>query len=274
MLRAQLQANRASIENAKLQLEYCVIRAPCDGRTGSLTLHEGDLVRGSDASVFLVTITQLTPIYVTFAVPQHNLGNLQRYIAAGKIAVEARPSPTTVEKGELIFMDSAVDPSTGTVKLKAMFDNEDRALWPAQFIPVRATLAVIPSQIVVPSTAVQNGQRGTQAFIIRADNTAELRAITVTRTWESDSVIASGLQDGETVVVDGQIRLRTDSSVEIKPPVVDVPTVRGAGRKKSTAGLPEPTETEKTKHKQSEGKPTIAPSLPQPAEREKVKQPG
>jgi multidrug efflux system membrane fusion protein len=246
-LRAQLLSNKATVENAKLQLEYCAIRAPCDGRTGALTLHEGDLVRGSDASVFLVTITQLSPIYVTFAVPQHNLSNLQRYIAAGKVTVEARVSGGAVEKGELSFMDSAVDPATGTVKLKAMFANEDHALWPAQFIPVRATLAIIPDQIVVPSTAVQNGQRGLQAFIIRPDNTAELRNVTIARTWENDTVVASGLKEGETVVVDGQIRLRKDSLVEFKPPVVDVPTVR-ASRKKASASMPEAPEGEKSKH--------------------------
>lgn len=273
MLRAQLQANRASVENAKLQLDYCLIRAPCDGRTGALSLHEGDLVRASDAAVFLVTITQLAPIYVTFAVPQHHLANLQRYIAAGKISVEAKPTPNVAEKGELVFMDSAVDPTTGTVKLKAAFDNADHALWPAQFVSVRATLAQIPGQIVVSSTAVQNGQRGTQAFVIRHDNTAELRPVTVARTWENDTLIASGLKDGETVVVDGQIRLRTGSAVEIKPPVVDVPTIRG-GRKKSTASVPDATESEAPKHPRSEGKPSPSPEMAQPAETEKSKQAG
>jgi multidrug efflux system membrane fusion protein len=234
-LKAQLQANEATIANAKLQLEYCEIHAPSDGRTGSLGAHEGDLVRASDANVMLVSITQLAPIYVSFAVPQKNLADLQRYMSEGKVMVSATAG-TEPEKGELTFLDSAIDASTGTIRLKATFPNSKRVLWPGQFVNVQATLAMQPDQLVVPSTALQTGQKGLQVFVVNKDNIAQIRNVTVGRTVGMESVITKGLAVDETVVIDGQIRLRPDTLVEIKAPVVDVPSVRGGSPDDAKAG--------------------------------------
>jgi membrane fusion protein, multidrug efflux system len=229
VFQAQLLTSESNLANAKLQLDYCSIRAPFDGRTGGLGAHEGDLVRASDANVSLVTLTQLAPIYVTFAVPQQDLADLQRYKGAGAIGVFATTTGTTPssETGELIFIDSAIDTTTGTIKLKANFTNQEHVLWPGQFVNLKITLTTLADQIVVPTKAVQNGQDGQQVFVV----TAELRRITVTNTVGLETIVAKGLKAGETVVVDGQIRLRPGAEVDIKPPVEDVPSIRGSGKK-------------------------------------------
>ena len=234
VLRAQVLTSEANLANAKLQLEYCSIRAPFDGRTGGLGAHEGDLVRASDANISLITLTQLSPIYVTFSVPQQSLADLQHYKRINPIEVVALPnltSSTTSEKGELIFIDNAIDATTGTIKLKASFANLNHGLWPGQYNNIRITLTTFKDQTTIPTTAVQNGQDGQQVFVVKGGKTAELRKVTVSSNVGLDSVIASGLAPGDTVVVDGQIRLRPGSEVDIKPPVEDVPTVRGGGKK-------------------------------------------
>jgi membrane fusion protein, multidrug efflux system len=216
-LRAAVRVSEAALESAKLQLEYCSICAPISGRTGSLGAHEGDLVRASDTTVSLVAIHQLSPIYVTFAVPQQYLGTLNRHRAAGRIAATATPPglSNTAEAGELVFLDNAIDPATGTLKLKAAFPNDDRRLWPGQFVNVRVNLAA-PEVLVVPAGAVQNDQNGQHVFAIKDDQTAEFRPVTVERTVDGESVIAQGLREGETVIVDGQLRVVPGGKVEIK----------------------------------------------------------
>lgn len=221
-LKAQLASNQAALANAKLQLEYCSILAPCDGRTGELGAHEGDLVSTSNPQISLITITQISPIYVTFSVPQQNLADIRRYINAGKIVVTAAASSRGAsETGELVFIDNAIDPATGTIKLKASFDNNDRGLWPGQFASVKMTLAVVPNQLVVPTTAVQQGQKGYQVFVVRENKTVDLRSVKIGNSVGQETVITKGLKEGETVVVDGQVRLRPGVEVEIKPAVVD-----------------------------------------------------
>ena len=266
-LRATLAGNEAAIANAKLQLDYCSIHAPCDGRTGALGAHEGDLVRASDANVALVVVTQLAPIYVTFTLPQQNLAALQHYQANAPIVVVAQTSGVgaAAEKGTLTFLDSLVDASSGTIKLKATFVNTKHTLWPGQFVRVDLTLATLPDQIVIPTPAVQIGQRGQQVYVVRPDNTVELRPITVDRTEGPDSVIAKGLAAGESVVVDGQMRLRPNIAVAIKPPVEDIPAVRPSkgARKAAAAG------GEGTKEKSGDATATG----PKPAAGAKVAQP-
>ncbi|MCX6952512.1 MAG: efflux RND transporter periplasmic adaptor subunit [Verrucomicrobia bacterium] len=234
VLQAQLLTSESNLANAKLQLDYCSIRAPFDGRTGGLGAHEGDLVRASDATVSLVTVTQLAPIYVTFAIPQQELASLQRYKGAGSIGVAATVGGTvpSSETGELIFIDSAIDTTTGTIKAKASFSNAGHVLWPGQFVNLKITLTTLADQIVVPTKAIQYGQEGQQVFVVSADKKAELRRVTVGNNVGLETTIAKGLKVGETVVVDGQIRLRPGAEVDIKPPVDDVPTVRGSGKKK------------------------------------------
>lgn len=217
-LAAQSLASDAAVANAELQLQYCSIRAPITGRTGNMSVHEGDLVRANDAGA-MVTINQLSPIYVTFGVPQQYLATLTRYRADAMLTVNVVPPglDTTPEKGQLTFMDNTVDASTGTLKLKATFANTEHRLWPAQFATVSVTLAA-PEVLVVASSAVQTSQTGQHVFVVKSDNTAELREVTVERTHEGDSVITKGLVEGEVVVTDGQLRVIPGRPVEIKQP--------------------------------------------------------
>ena len=233
-LQAQLLASESAVANAKLQLDYCSIRAPLSGRTGNLGAHEGDLVRASDANVALVVIHQLSPIYVTFGVPQQYLAALNRYRAAGPIAVSATPAAgeEIVEKGELTFIDNAVDAATGTVKIKATFANPALRLWPGQFATVHVTLDS-PSALTVPTTAVQNDQRGQHVYVVKADSTAEFRDVVIERQANADSVVTKGLAEGETVIVDGQLRVLPGRPVEVKSAPAADGSAPAPGSKKS-----------------------------------------
>jgi len=226
---AQVLSGEAAVANAQLQLEYCSIRAPIDGRTGSFGAHEGDLISSGSATP-LVIINQLSPTYVTFSVPQQYLGTLSRYRAAGKVLVTATPPGLDVvkEDGELTFIDNAVDSTTGTVRLKATFPNSSQNLWPGQFATIRLTLAN-PEVVAIPSAAVQNDQEGQHVFVIKQDKTAEFRPITIERTAYGETVVSKGLNAGETVVTDGQLRVVPGKPVEIKkdatvPRTAAVPT--------------------------------------------------
>jgi multidrug efflux system membrane fusion protein len=216
-LSAQALSSESAKANAQLQLDYSSIRAPISGRTGNLGVHEGDLVRASDATTILVTVNQLSPIYVTFGVPQQYLGPLNRYLAAGGVAVTATPPGTdeAPEKGELTFIDNNVDSTTGTIKLKATFANAAHRLWPGQFANITIMLAA-PEVLVVPAAAIQNDQNGQHVFVVKADNTAEFRKVVLDRTHDEDAVIVSGLAEGETVITDGQLRVLPGRPVEIK----------------------------------------------------------
>ena len=195
-LAAQSLSSDAAVANAKLQLEYCSIRAPIAGRTGNLSVHEGDLVRANDVGT-MVTINQISPIYVTFSVPQQDLGAVTRYRASGTLAVVVTPpgASEASETGELTFMDNTVDSTTGTLKLKATFLNDAHRLWPGQFATVGVTLAT-PEVLTVPSSAVQNSQSGQHVFVVKADQTAELRPVIVERQFNDDAVITKGLAEG------------------------------------------------------------------------------
>lgn len=218
-LEAQLLADESAVSTAKLQLSYCSIRAPIAGRTGNLGVHEGDLVRANENTAVLVTINQLSPIYVTFGVPQQHLAALARYRASGALPVLVVPpgSDEQPEHGELTFVDNTVDPSTGTIRLKATLPNPKERLWPGQFANVTVTLAT-PEVLTVAASAVQTSQAGQHVFIVGPDNIAELRPIVVERTLGMDAVVAKGLAEGETVIVDGQLRVIPGRSVEIKLP--------------------------------------------------------
>jgi multidrug efflux system membrane fusion protein len=232
-LSAQALSSDAAVANAKLQLEYCSIRAPISGRTGNMSVHEGDLVRANDVGA-MVTINQLSPIYVTFSVPQQYLATLTRYRADAMLTVNVVPPglDESPEKGELTFMDNTVDASTGTLKLKATFENAKHRLWPAQFATVSVTLAA-PEVVVVASSAVQTSQTGQHVFVVsQPDNIAQLRNVTVERTHENDSVITAGLVEGETVVVDGQLRVIPGKPVDIKQPEGAPAAAAGEGRGK------------------------------------------
>lgn len=238
-LTAQAQSSEAAVANAKLQLEYCSIRAPIAGRTGNMTVHEGDLIRTNAATTdsgVLVTINQISPIYVTFGVPQQYLGEISRYRAEGTLKVKAVPPGMgdTGEFGELTFLDNTVDASTGTIKLKGTFPNESGRLWPGQFCTVGITLST-PEVLTIPSSAVQTAQTGQHVFVVKADNIAELRPVVVERSFEADSVITKGLTEGETIVVDGQLRVVSGRPVEVKEPAGAAGPAAGGGAGKGGA---------------------------------------
>jgi multidrug efflux system membrane fusion protein len=221
---AAIQANQATIENARVNLNYTSIRAPITGRTGSINLKRGNLVKSNDTTtqaVPLVTITQLQPIYVTFTVPERHLADVraamssERSLDAIATIPNERQMPVT---GTLTFIDNQVDVATGTISLKATFANHDTKLWPGQFVNVTLILGRQADAIVVPSAAVQIGQNGPYVFVIKPDSTVELRLVRVDRTVNNMSVIAEGLVAGDRVVVDGQLRLGNGTHVNVQPP--------------------------------------------------------
>ena len=216
-LDATVALDRANIENAKVQLQYATIRAPLTGKTGLLQVHPGNLVRATDTTP-IVTINKITPVYVSFSVPEAMLPDLKRYMARGKLAVTALPpnDQGAPAVGLINFIDNAVDPTTGQIKVKGTFPNTDRHLWPGQFVNVNVTLSTEPNAIVAPSLAVQTGQQGTYVFVVKPDQTVDLRNVVVERTSGEQSVIKSGLAPGETVVTDGQLRLNPGTRVSVK----------------------------------------------------------
>jgi multidrug efflux system membrane fusion protein len=216
-LDATLEADRATIENATVQLQYATIAAPISGRTGALMVHEGNLVRANDAAP-LVVINQVTPINVTFGIPEARLPDLKQYMAKGSVKVEALAPNDTGQPsvGRITFVDNAVDPTTGTIRIKGVFPNEARHLWPGQFVNVTVTLTTDPRAIVVPTTAVQTSQTGQYVFVVKPDQTVELRTVSVARAADDQMVIRQGLKAGETVVTDGQLRLTPGTRISVK----------------------------------------------------------
>ncbi len=227
-MEAVVEADKAAVENAKVQLSYCYIYAPVNGRVGSLLVNEGNLVRTNDATP-LIVINQINPINATFAVPEQHLADLKRHMAAGKLRVDASfaSDEGTPEHGRLEFIDNAVDRATGTIKLKAVFANAERRLWPGQFVNVSLTLRTQSDAIVIPSEAVQVGQEGQHVFVVKPDNTVEMRPVTIGLTNEGEAVIAKGLAAGEQVVREGQFLLGPGSRVEIKDPTAAQATEAG-----------------------------------------------
>lgn len=216
-LDATLAADRAAVENAKVQLQYATIRAPIAGRTGALMVNAGNLVRANDQTP-LVTINQLSPIYVSFALPEPLLPELRRYMARGALRVEARPASGDdhLATGTVTFVDNAVDLSTGTIKVKGTFPNNDRQLWPGQFVNVVVRLTTEAAAIVVPTPAVQAGPDGSYVYRVKPDQTVELRPVTVMRAAGHETVIRDGVAPGDTVVTDGHLRLVPGSRISVK----------------------------------------------------------
>jgi multidrug efflux system membrane fusion protein len=223
-MEATVEADRAAVANARVQLQYATIAAPISGRTGALMVHEGNLVRANDVTP-LVVINQVSPIYVSFGMPEARLPELKRYMARGSLGVEARP-PTENgpnSHGHITFVDNNVDQTTGTIRIKGTFPNADRLLWPGQFVNVIVALTDDPHAIVVPSAAVQASQQGTYAYVVKSDRTVEFRTVVVERIIGDETVVREGLKPGETVVTDGHLRLIPGSRISIKG--TDVPKV-------------------------------------------------
>jgi len=205
--RAALGADQAAVAAARLNLTYCQIHAPISGRTGNLLVHGGNLVKAND--VPLVVIHQVSPIFVNFSVPEQHLPAIRRLSAQRKLSVrvESKDDPGRSASGVLSVIDNTVDSTTGTIRLKATFDNRDGMLWPGQFVTAILTLDTIENATVVPSEAVQNGQQGQYVYAVNADNAVQIRPVTVARALGNRMIIAKGVAPGDTVVVDGQLML-------------------------------------------------------------------
>jgi multidrug efflux system membrane fusion protein len=207
-LAATIQSDQAAVKDASLSLSYCTIAAPISGRAGSVNLRAGNLVKINDDPP-LVTILKVQPVNVTFSLPEKYLGDVRAHAASGRLAVVAKDKGHSGEghAGILTFIDNAVEMTTGTIRLKAEFPNNDRGLWPGQFVEVELVLSEQKDALVVPTTAIQVGQQGSYVFVVAADGTAQMRPVVVDRTIGDDTVLASGLDGGETVITDGQIRV-------------------------------------------------------------------
>ena len=216
-LEAAVTADKAAVQNARVQLIYCSIYSPINGRTGTLVLHRGNMIKANDNPA-LVTINQVEPIYVSFMVPEQFLAEIKKYASEGKLRVQAEiPNDTRGSvTGTLSFIDNSVDQATGTIKLKGEFLNTDRRLWPGQFVKAILTLRDQPNAIVVPSQAIQNGQQGQFVFVIKDDMTVEARPVVITETADGQVIVQKGLVPGERVVTDGQLRLVPGAKVQIK----------------------------------------------------------
>lgn len=215
--KAALDADTAAAATARLNLSYCRIAAPISGRTGNLLVHAGNLVKVNDAP--MVVIHQIAPIFVDFAVPEKHLASIRRLSTGRKLAVGAYPNdnPGRRAEGALSVIDNAVDTSTGTIKLKATFDNQDGLLWPGQFVTVVLTLDQ-QTATVVPTEAVQNGQQGQFVYAVDGQNRVDIRPVTAGRAVERKVVIEKGIAPGETVVIDGQLRLFPGAQIKAVDP--------------------------------------------------------
>jgi multidrug efflux system membrane fusion protein len=212
-----VKAGEASVENAKLQLEYCYIRSPIDGRLGELRVDPGNIVE--ENQTIMAIINQIKPIYVSFTVPEQNLLEIRKHMAStGKLKVEVT-NPTEKSNpvsGELTFLNNEVDTTTGTIMLKALFSNEDELLWPGKFVNVALTLTTLYNAVVIPSQAVQTGQEGEYVFVVKPDLTVESRPVILGSRLEQDVVVQEGLDVQEKVVTNGQYDLSPGIKVEIK----------------------------------------------------------
>jgi membrane fusion protein, multidrug efflux system len=215
-------ASRAALDNARLNLEYCTIRSPIEGYPGKIQIQMGNLVKANDVNP-LVVINQVHPIYVNFSVPENRLPDVRQHMAKGQIAVNALApgSDQVAATGNLIFVDNAVDPTTGTIRLRARFANKENALWPGQFVNVSVRLFEQPDAIVIPSQAVQTGPDGQYVYVVGDDKVADLRKIEVQRTDGERTIVASGLVKGERVVTQGQLRLGPKTRVQFGSPGPD-----------------------------------------------------
>jgi membrane fusion protein, multidrug efflux system len=206
-IRAALDSDLAAVDKAKLDISYCQIRAPFSGRTGNLLVHPGNLVRAND--VPLVVIHQVAPVFVSFSVPEQYLTEIRKLGTGGRlpVGVSLQDGSSATSSGHVSVIDNSVDTTTGTIKLKGTFKNSGRILWPGQFVNVLLTMGTVHNATVVPSEAVQNGQQGQFIYVVKSDQTVEPRIVTAGRSFDRKIIIEKGVSPGDTVVVDGQLRL-------------------------------------------------------------------
>jgi multidrug efflux system membrane fusion protein len=223
---ATVAADEANVQTARLNLEYTRILSPIDGRTGTLILHQGNVVK-ANADTDMVVINQIKPVYVNFALPEQSLATVRTNMAVHPLSVDViAPGDKADVLGRLSFVDNTVDATTGTISLKGLFDNQDQKLWPGQFVDTYLTLSERPDAVLVPSQAVQTGQDGSYVFLIDRKMKATIRKVAVGETIEGNTIIENGLGGGETIVTDGQLRLMPGATVMIKN--ADQATARAA----------------------------------------------
>lgn len=218
---AAIQGDKASVQSAKIQLEHCFIRSPMDGRTGTLIVYQGNMIKANENPP-LVIINQIQPIFVSFAVPEQYLSEIKQRMARAKLEVQAIvPEEDHPVLGALSFIDNKVDNTTGTIRLKGTFSNQEKRLWPGQFVNVILTLSSLSNAVVVPSRAIQTGQSGQYVFVVKPDLTVELRSVVIGASIRGEIVVEKGLKPQETVVTDGQLRLVPGALVEVKRSTID-----------------------------------------------------
>ncbi|MBZ5719036.1 MAG: efflux RND transporter periplasmic adaptor subunit [Acidobacteriia bacterium] len=229
-----VNADQAAVDAARVQLQYTDIAAPIEARTGALLINKGNLVKANDTP-FLVQLNQITPIYVTFSVPEANLDEIRR-LSASHLKVLAYPKGQTANpaEGNLTFIDNGVNPQTGTVKLKATFQNKDRRLWPGEFADVLINLSVHKNAIVVPTKALQSGQQGEYVYVVTPQDTAEARPVKTSGTYHDLTLVSEGLTPGERVIVTGQLRVAPNAKVVVQS------TLPGSASAKVSAAIDAP----------------------------------
>jgi len=234
-----VEADKAAVEAARVQLVYTDITAPIDARAGALLINLGNLVKANDTP-YLVQLNQVTPIYVTFFVPEAHLDEVRRHFAFGQqLKVLAYPKGQTANAaaGRLTFIDNGVDTTTGTFKLKGTFENKDRRLWPGQFVDVALELSTQKNAVVVPTKAIQTGQRGDYVYVVRSDNTAESRPVKTAGAYENLTLVSEGLKLGERVIVNGQLRVAPNAKVNVQSTLPGTPTETPVPSRPAGGGL-------------------------------------
>jgi multidrug efflux system membrane fusion protein len=263
-LGAQVQSDQGAIDNARAILAYTTIRAPLDGRTGIRQVDEGNIVHASD-STGIVVITQLKPISVFFSLPQQNLDQVNSAFAKAPLAAEAQRSDNDaiIDRGVLKVVDNQVDATTGTVKLKAEFPNADLQLWPGQFVNVRLLIDTLKQVVTIPTGAVQRGPNGTFVYVVKDDNTATMRPITVQKQDEVQTVVSKGLEPAERVVTTGFARLTDGSHVAISDGSTTPAATQGGRRQRRSEGQKQngdaPAQTPAAAPTTAPARPTSAP---------------
>jgi multidrug efflux system membrane fusion protein len=212
-----VEADKAAVDAARVQLQYTDIVAPINARAGTLMINLGNLVKANDTP-YLVQLNQVTPIYVTFSVPEANLDRVRHHFSSGQLKVLAFPKgqADTPADGRLTFIDNGVDTTTGMLKLKGTFQNRDRRLWPGEFVDVALVLSTQKSALVVPTKAIQTGQQGEYVYVVTADSTAQSRPVKTAGAYQNLTLIADGLKPGERVIVNGQLRVAPNAKVMVQ----------------------------------------------------------
>ncbi len=211
-----VEADKAAVDAARVQLVYTDISAPIDARAGALMINLGNLVKANDTP-YLVQLNQVSPVYVTFSVPEVNLDRVRKFSASGQLKVLAYPKGQSAPVvGRLTFIDNGVDTTTGMFKMKATFQNADRRLWPGQFVDAALELSMQRQAIVVPTKAIQAGQQGEYVYVVRNDSTAEARPVKTVGAYRNLTVVAQGLKPGEQVIVNGHLRVAPDAKVAVQ----------------------------------------------------------